>query len=103
MNPPTDDEREAWVCAKCGGIAYEHSLPTSTCIWEPVDPAARRQGPITDSGPEDPRRLVYEVRMMLSSVASHGPAALTTTDDPMYTARLLRRLSDALEAARDES
>lgn len=47
-----------------------------------------------------PKRLAYEVKMMLSSVASHGPAALTTTDDPMYTARLLARLRDALETER---
>ncbi|WP_405375910.1 MULTISPECIES: hypothetical protein [unclassified Microbacterium] len=47
----------------------------------------------------DAKRLIFEVRMMLSSVASHGPHALTTTNDPMYTANLLRRLSNALEAA----
>lgn len=48
------------------------------------------------------KRLAYEVKMMLSSVASHGPAALTTTSDPMYTARLLARLRDALEASDKE-
>lgn len=46
-----------------------------------------------------PKRLAYEVKMMLSSVASHGPAALTTTHDPMYTANLLRRLRNALSDA----
>lgn len=45
-----------------------------------------------------PKRLAYEVGMMLSAVASHGPAALTTTSDPMYTAQLLSRLKRALEA-----
>lgn len=43
-----------------------------------------------------PKRLAYEVKMMGHSVASHGPAALTTTHDPMYTWELLRRLSGAL-------
>lgn len=43
-----------------------------------------------------PKRLAYEVKMMGHSVASHGPAALTTTTDPMYTWNLLRRLSDAI-------
>lgn len=52
----------------------------------------------TDNSPE---RLAYEVGMMLNSVASHGPAALATTTDPMYTARLLRRLRDALVVAAD--
>ena len=43
-----------------------------------------------------PKHLAYEVKMMGHSVASHGPAALTTTTDPMYTWKLLRRLSDAI-------
>lgn len=50
----------------------------------------------TPTEDNSPKRLAYEVKMMLSSVASHGPAALTTTDDPMYTAGLLRRLTGAL-------
>ncbi len=24
-----------WICATCGGSAHEHSLPTSTCVWNP--------------------------------------------------------------------
>ncbi|MFJ4173378.1 hypothetical protein [Microbacterium sp. NPDC089696] len=43
-----------------------------------------------------PKRLVHEVNMLLSSVASHGPHALTDTSDRMYTAGLLRRLRDAI-------
>lgn len=42
------------------------------------------------------KRLYHEVYMMLSSVASHGPAALTDTSDPQYTAGLLARLRDAI-------
>lgn len=45
---------------------------------------------------EPAKKLIHEVNMLLHSVASHGPAALTDTNDPMYTARLLRRLRDAL-------
>ena len=48
------------------------------------------------SDDNSPKRLAYEVKMMGHSVASHGPAALTTTTDPMYSWELLRRLSDAL-------
>lgn len=33
---PTEGEGQGWVCLKCGGSAHEHSLETSTCIWEPV-------------------------------------------------------------------
>ncbi|MFF7293193.1 hypothetical protein ACFY9N_11745 [Microbacterium sp. NPDC008134] len=43
-----------------------------------------------------PKRLVHEVNMMLNSVASHGPHALTDTSDRMYTVGLLRRLRDAI-------
>lgn len=46
---------------------------------------------------EAPKKLVYEVNMLLHSVASHGPAALTDTSDRMYTPGLLRRLRDALD------
>ncbi|WP_136053453.1 hypothetical protein [Microbacterium sp. K5D] len=33
----SDSSVETWVCGKCGGDAYEHSLTTSTCIWEPIE------------------------------------------------------------------
>lgn len=35
---------ETWVCGKCGESAYEHSLTTSTCIWEPVETRPEPQG-----------------------------------------------------------
>lgn len=36
-NMASDSSVETWVCGKCGGNAYEHSLTTSTCIWEPIE------------------------------------------------------------------
>lgn len=29
---------DQWICGKCGENAHAHSLSTSECIWEPVDP-----------------------------------------------------------------
>lgn len=61
QHTPTDDEREAltlmasdssvetWVCGKCGGDAYEHSLTTSTCIWEPIETRPAPQGEPSDA------------------------------------------------------
>ncbi len=25
-----------WRCKKCGGEAFEHSIASSMCVWEPV-------------------------------------------------------------------
>lgn len=102
---PADDEREALAHLIADASAHPAFPRPSTAAPFNADYRAadavlkggfrRRQEPIT----EETKRLVYEVKMMLSSVASHGPAALTTTDDRMYTANLLARLRDALEAA----
>lgn len=66
----------------------------SECVSKRAD-AEVAEPPGEPSDP--PQRLVHEVNMLLSSVASHGPAALTDTSDRMYTAGLLRRLRDALD------
>lgn len=53
---PRDLNRDPeWICGKCGGSAYEHSLTTSTCVWEPIDP----KRPEFDHVPHNPvnRRL----------------------------------------------
>lgn len=55
-------------------------------------PESTERDELTDSS----ARLIHEVNMLLSSVASHGPAALTDTHDPQYTTRLLRRLRDCV-------
>ncbi len=81
--PDDDDPRAVQVVR---ALIAEHERLTAT-------PAGAGPGEVDNS----PKRLAYEVKMMLSSVASHGPAALTTTSDPMYTARLLGRLRDAIE------
>lgn len=50
---PTDDSSvETWVCGKCGGDAYEHSLTTSTCIWEPIETRPEPQGEPSAEVPE---------------------------------------------------
>lgn len=36
MNVQQTAHREAWICARCGGTAYEHSRISSACIWDPI-------------------------------------------------------------------
>lgn len=40
---------ETWICGKCGGSAYEHSLTTSTCIWEPIETRSEPQREPSDA------------------------------------------------------
>lgn len=81
---------DVWVNGFDLGDGHTYSGPIS-----PDDLIAARPEP--QGEPSDPpQRLVHEVNMMLNSVASHGPAALTDTSDRMYMPGLLRRLRDAI-------
>jgi hypothetical protein len=35
LSAPRGDHDD-WQCARCGGSPREHSVPDSTCVWEPV-------------------------------------------------------------------
>lgn len=48
----SDSSVETWVCGKCGGDAYEHSLTTSTCIWEPIETRPAPQAEPSSEVPE---------------------------------------------------
>ena len=111
---PTDDEREADEKAILNalydsreaftGVGAEVGTDETAILVDHVPDIVlalgfrRSEVPEPQGEPSDaPKRLVHEVNMLLGSVASHGPAALTDTSDRMYTAGLLRRLRDALD------
>ena len=116
---PTEVEQQSLTAAHIAEAIRRHCTPSSEAYEQGGDrliaavadwiehPPAWVNAPWSESGhpqpterePSDTQRLVHEVNMMLSSVASHGPRALTDTDDPEYTARLLGRLRTALLAA----
>lgn len=94
-NMASDSSVETWVCGKCGGDAYEHSLTASTCIWEPIE-----THPAPQSEPSDAQvNRDYLAQVIHKAVYSRIPLDHLTDEAQADTYKRADAVVAALRAA----